>query len=101
VHRPQESLSHLSLRRHCCRLATPPDFQQLDLDVSQEELATIANVARTTAGVILRGLKKASYAERFLSLHQDSFTRRAPRGAGLNTVAPGLAGEMMERTWHL
>ena len=46
-----------------CRLATPPNFVEAELDVGHEDLAAMANVARTTAGTILRGLEKAGHIE--------------------------------------
>jgi CRP/FNR family transcriptional regulator, cyclic AMP receptor protein len=46
-----------------CRLGTPPDLDHVDIDVAHEELATMANVARTTVGTILRDLARAGHLE--------------------------------------
>jgi CRP/FNR family transcriptional regulator, cyclic AMP receptor protein len=50
---------------HLCgsRFNTPSRGDAVELDVGQEELANIANVARTTAGAILRDLEKAGHVE--------------------------------------
>jgi CRP/FNR family cyclic AMP-dependent transcriptional regulator len=45
------------LRVGNCRLSTPQDSRPIDIDLNHDDLATIANVARTTAGAILRKLE--------------------------------------------
>jgi CRP/FNR family transcriptional regulator, cyclic AMP receptor protein len=52
-------LLHLAGRR----FNSPIVSEGVELDVGQEELANIANVARTTAGGILRDLEKAGHVE--------------------------------------
>ena len=59
VHRFVAILLHLAGRRFN---SSAPD-EAVELDVGQEELANIANVARTTAGGILRDLEKAGHVE--------------------------------------
>jgi len=59
VHRFVAVLLHLAGRRFNSLARIEP----VDLDVGQEELANIANVARTTAGAILRDLEKAGHVE--------------------------------------
>ena len=46
-----------------CRLVTPPHNGPIEIDVGQLELATMANVARTTAGAILRRLARAGHID--------------------------------------
>lgn len=46
-----------------CRRETPPHFEPIELDVGQEDVANMANVARTTAGSILRKLESAGQLE--------------------------------------
>ena len=46
-----------------CRLVTPPRDGPIEIDVGQLELATMANVARTTAGAILRRLARAGHID--------------------------------------
>ena len=41
-----------------CRLSTPADTDQIEIDALQDQLASIANMARTTAGPILRRLER-------------------------------------------
>ncbi|HLG81170.1 MAG TPA: Crp/Fnr family transcriptional regulator [Bradyrhizobium sp.] len=45
------------LRIGNCRVATPRDRRPIEIDINQEQLAFNANVARTTAGAILRKLE--------------------------------------------
>ena len=47
-----------------CRLSTPPDTASIDIFLGHEDLAVMANVARTTAGAILHDLEKAGHVER-------------------------------------
>ncbi len=44
------------LRLGGCRYRTPEGAHPVEVDVSQEELATMTNLARTTAGTVLRNL---------------------------------------------
>lgn len=41
-----------------CRLSTPPDSEPIEVDALQDQLANMSNVARTTAGPILRRLAR-------------------------------------------
>lgn len=45
------------LRLGGCRYRTPEGAQPIDVEVSQEDFATMTNVARTTAGMVLRKLE--------------------------------------------
>jgi CRP/FNR family transcriptional regulator, cyclic AMP receptor protein len=45
------------LRLGDCRLATPRDGRPIEIDINHEDIAHMANVARTTAGAILRELE--------------------------------------------
>ena len=47
------------LRLAGCRLASPSGAPPVDVDVNQEDLAAMANLARTTAGAVLRKLEAA------------------------------------------
>ncbi len=49
------------LRNADCRLSTPPSQHPIEIDVNHENLAHMANVARTTAGSILRKLEVKGY----------------------------------------
>lgn len=53
----------LLLRLAGCRhvSATPPSL--IEIDLSHDDIATLANVARTTAGAVLRSLEKAGHIE--------------------------------------
>jgi CRP/FNR family transcriptional regulator, cyclic AMP receptor protein len=51
------------LRLGGCRYASPGDTSHAEIDLRQDEIATLANVARTTAGAILRTLEKAGHIE--------------------------------------
>jgi len=44
------------LRLGGCRYRTPPGAGPIEIDVSQEDFATMTNLARTTAGTVLRKL---------------------------------------------
>jgi CRP/FNR family cyclic AMP-dependent transcriptional regulator len=46
-----------------CRLASPANAGPIEIDVGQKELAILANVARTTAGAILRELEQAGHID--------------------------------------
>src|SRR5271165_7376131 len=45
------------LRLGGCRYLTPEGAQPIEVDVSQEDFATMTNLARTTAGTVLRKLE--------------------------------------------
>ena len=45
------------LRLGDCRLAGPSDRRPIEIDINHEDIAHMANVARTTAGAILRELE--------------------------------------------
>lgn len=45
------------LRLGDCRLASPPNRRPIEIDINHEDIAHMANVARTTAGAILRELE--------------------------------------------
>jgi len=51
------------LRLGGCRQASPADRSPIEVDVSQEEMAVLSNVARTTAGAVLRKLEATGYLE--------------------------------------
>ena len=62
------------LRLGNCRLISPRDGQPVEIDISHEDLAHVANVARTTAGAILRKLE----AEGHLALSYRRISILAP-----------------------
>ena len=45
------------LRLGGCRYRTPQSAQPIEVDVSQEDFAAMTNMARTTAGTVLRALE--------------------------------------------
>ncbi len=45
------------LRLGGCRYATPRGIQPIEVDVSQDDFAAMTNLARTTAGTVLRKLE--------------------------------------------
>ena len=51
------------LRLGGCRYVSPTDAQHAEIDFSQDEIATLANVARTTVGRVLRNLEKAGHIQ--------------------------------------
>lgn len=51
------------LRLGGCRYSSPKDTSQAEIDLRQEEIATLANVARTTAGSILRRLETTGHIQ--------------------------------------
>jgi CRP/FNR family transcriptional regulator, cyclic AMP receptor protein len=51
------------LRLGGCRYNSLIDSPHDEIDVSQDEIATLANVARTTVGRVLRNLEKAGHIE--------------------------------------
>lgn len=51
------------LRLGGCRLPSPADSAPVEIDVSHEEVAVLSNVARTTAGSVLRRLEALGYLE--------------------------------------
>ncbi|ABE39745.1 Crp/Fnr family transcriptional regulator [Rhodopseudomonas pseudopalustris] len=62
------------LRLGDCRVADPPSGQAIEIDIVHEEIAYMANVARTTAGAILRKLE----AEGHLALSYRRVSILAP-----------------------
>ena len=51
------------LRLGGCRVVTPPTSTPIDVDLNQQGLATLSNLARTTAGQILRKLEESGHLE--------------------------------------
>jgi CRP-like cAMP-binding protein len=51
------------LRLAGCRRASATPSPVSEIDLSQDDIATLANVARTTAGAVLRNLEKEGYLE--------------------------------------
>ena len=51
------------LRLGGCRYRTLPDLAPIEVDVSQDDFAAMTNVARTTAGTVLRTLEAAGHIE--------------------------------------
>jgi CRP/FNR family cyclic AMP-dependent transcriptional regulator len=51
------------LRLGGCRSTTQPVSVPIDVDVNQQDLAGMSNVARTTAGAILRKLEASGYVD--------------------------------------
>ncbi len=47
------------LRLGGCRYGAPPDMAPIEVDVSQQDFAAMTNMARTTAGAVLRALEAA------------------------------------------
>lgn len=73
----------LLLQLGSCRYATLSPSDPIEIDVGQADLATIANVARNTAGTILRRLARAG--------HIDMAYRR------IRIVAPDALRDMLVR----
>jgi len=51
------------LRLGGCRLSSPLDSFPIEIDLSQEDIAFMSNVARTTAGALLRKLEAMGHLE--------------------------------------
>lgn len=51
------------LRLGGCRYLTPEGAQPIEVDVSQEDFATMTNLARTTAGTVLRKLEADGHVD--------------------------------------
>ena len=51
------------LRLGGCRYLTPPGAAPIEVDVSQEDFAAMTNLARTTAGTVLRNLEASGHVE--------------------------------------
>ena len=51
------------LRLGGCRYATPPGSETIEIDVNQQDLAAMTNMARTTAGALLHKLQAAGHVE--------------------------------------
>src|SRR5271166_4633578 len=49
------------LRLGGCRYLTPPGSSPIEVDVSQEDFAALTNLARTTAGTVLRTFEASGY----------------------------------------
>jgi CRP-like cAMP-binding protein len=60
---PVQRLIAVLLRLCGCRLATPAGLGLLDVDLSQDDLAFMANVGRTTASAVLGRLQAAGQLE--------------------------------------
>ena len=81
-----------------CRLVAPPNDGPIEIDVGQVELATMANVARTTAGAILRRLARAGHIDmsyrRIRIVAPDALrlllVRRVPPARGHRLLQPNL-----------
>ena len=68
------------LRLGDCRLATPSNGRPIEIDINHEDIAYMANVARTTAGTILRELETDGHLalsyRRISILAPDALIRR-------------------------
>ncbi len=51
------------LRLGGCRYLTPPGSSPIDFDLSQEDFAVLTNLARTTAGAVLRTLEGSGHVK--------------------------------------
>ncbi len=51
------------LRLGGCRRQTPPGASPIEIDVSQEDFAAMTNLARTTAGTVLRTLEASGHVK--------------------------------------
>ena len=51
------------LRLGGCRVVTPPAQMPIDVELNQQGLATLSNLARTTTGAILRELEESGHLE--------------------------------------
>jgi len=51
------------LRLGGCRVATPPAATPIEVELNQQGLATLSNLARTTTGAILRQLEESGHLE--------------------------------------
>ena len=51
------------LRLGGCRYLTPPGSSPIEIDVSQEDFAAMTNLARTTAGALMRRFESSGYLE--------------------------------------
>ena len=76
------------LRLGGCRMTNPPHKGPIDVHVNQNELAHLSNVARTTAGSVLRSLTLAGSHRARLPTHPHPGPGRAARnvGAGVRTT---------------
>ena len=59
IRNPTQRLVAILLRLCDCRLSTPVKRELLDVDISQDELAFMANVGRTRANAVLTQLRAA------------------------------------------
>jgi CRP/FNR family cyclic AMP-dependent transcriptional regulator len=60
---PVQRFIAVLLRLSGCRVATPPDRVPIDLGISEDDLAMMANVGRTKASAILRRLHRDGQVE--------------------------------------
>ena len=51
------------LRLGGCRLSSPPDSRPIEINLSQEDIAFMSNLARTTVGAVLRKLEAMGLLE--------------------------------------
>jgi len=51
------------LRLGGCRYLTPPGLAPIEIDVNQEDLAVMTNLARTTSGAVLRTLEASGHVK--------------------------------------
>jgi CRP/FNR family transcriptional regulator, cyclic AMP receptor protein len=51
------------LRLGGCRLSSPPNSLPIEIDLSQEDIAFMSNLSRTTAGAVLRKLEAMGHLE--------------------------------------
>jgi CRP/FNR family transcriptional regulator, cyclic AMP receptor protein len=80
------------------RLSSPVGGEPIEIDVGQEELAVMANVARTTAGAILRRLARAGHIDtsyrRIKVLSPDALrsmlAQRSPEAKGRRLLQPNV-----------
>ena len=81
-----------------CRLTTPPGERTIEIDAGQAELAAMANVARNTAGIILRALDQSGHIDmsyrRIRIVNPDGLramlTRRRPEPDSLMSTTSDL-----------
>ncbi len=61
---PDQRMAAVLLRLTGCRASTPPgDLWPLQAAITQDEIATLANMARNTAGAILKRFNAAGYVK--------------------------------------
>lgn len=86
IQNSRKRLIALLLRLGGCRFHTPPGAGSIEVDVSQEDLARMANVSRATASAILRPLSDAGKVEllyrRVMILSPDGLRTMLSGGSG-------------------